>query len=76
MITTGVKNESIAVGKDAQVINVLVDRDVLRVITLWAERNSEELDADLAPFGLHSTDILQPEYRRVLTREELAALIA
>ncbi|WP_336698198.1 hypothetical protein [Curtobacterium sp. USHLN213] len=69
--TYGVKNQSVAVGHDDQRVSVVVDTEVAKAITRWAERNSADLDAELAPFGLHSTDIFEPEYRRVVTREEL-----
>lgn len=69
--TYGVANQSIAIGNEDQRLSVVVDKDVAKVIGRWAERNSAELDADLAPFGLHSTDIFEPEYRRVVTREEV-----
>jgi hypothetical protein len=62
---------SIAMGPGGEVLSLGVEPKVTEAITRWAERNEADLARELAPFGMHPTDLLVPEYRRVVSAEDL-----
>ena len=59
---------------DDVVLTVPVSDEVRHVIQAWAEDHGDDLNRRLADFGLDNYSITEPEWHRVVTREELRLL--
>lgn len=54
---------------------VPIDPAAARAIQGWLGRNTQDLAAVLAPFGLHPHDIAEPRYERVVYLDEVPKFV-